>query len=204
MQAFNPSTGAIIWTYTTGGNAAIEVVPAIDNLGRLYFGDTSGMFYVLNTDGTEAYTPLSLGTSITSPVAIQSDGKIYVGVETASGGKLSALTTSATSLQIGGWPMFGKNAKHTSNVNPVTLSTSINAIEGFSVYPNPVNRGEFSIKTSLHKNLDIQIFDVLGKQVYIKNIKANEKIQVADLKAGLYILKVVEDNKLSTTKLFIK
>jgi len=33
MQAFNPANGAILWTYNTSANAAIEVVPAIDNLG---------------------------------------------------------------------------------------------------------------------------------------------------------------------------
>lgn len=202
MQAFNPANGAILWTYTAG--AAIEVVPAIDNLGRLYFGDTSGMFYVLNSDGTEAYTPLSLGTKITSPAAIHSDGTIYVGVETASAGKLSALTTSATGLQVGGWPMYGKNAKHTSNVNAITLSTSKEFINGFTVYPNPVNNGEFYVSTASNGIKSIQIFDMLGKQVYTKSIEANEMIKTSNLRAGVYILKVKENDKLATSKLVIK
>jgi outer membrane protein assembly factor BamB len=202
MQAFNAENGAILWTYTT--SAAIEVVPAIDNLGRLYFGDTDGLFYVLNSDGTEAYTPLNLGAKITSPAAIHSDGTIYVGVETATGGKLSALTTSATGLQTGGWPMYGKNVKHTSNVNAIVLSTSLNTIEGFKVYPNPVNNGEFSISSKLNKDLVIEIFNILGKQVYSNAIKLNEKINVSDLNSGVYILKVAQDSKLSITKLIIK
>jgi outer membrane protein assembly factor BamB len=204
MQAFNPANGAILWTYTAG--AAIEVVPAIDNLGRLYFGDTSGMFYVLNSNGTEAYTPLSLGTRISSPAAIHSDGKIFVGVQTgATAGKLSALTTSATGLQVGGWPMYGKNAKHTSNVNVITLSTNkVSTIDGFKVYPNPVNNGEFYIETLSNGVKSVQIFDMLGKQVFLKNIIANEKIKTSNLKAGVYILKVAENDKKATTKLVIK
>jgi outer membrane protein assembly factor BamB len=203
MQAFNPANGSIIWTYTTSG--AIEVVPAIDNFGRLYFGDTSGMFYVLNSDGTEAYTPLSLGTKITSPAAIDSDGKIYVGVETASAGKLSVLTTSATGLQVGGWPMYGKNAKHTSNVNAITLSTNeISNINGFKIYPNPVNNGEFYISTLSNGVKSVQIFDMLGKQVYSNNIDANKSITTSNLKAGLYILKVKEGDKSSSAKLIVK
>ena len=202
MQAFNPVNGAILWTYTT--SSAIEVVPAIDNLGRLYFGDTSGMFYVVNSDGTEAYTPLSLGTKITSPAAIDSDGKIYVGAETASAGKLSALTTSATGLQTGGWPMYGRNAKHTSNVNAITLSTSKESINGFTVYPKPVNNGEFYVSTASNGVKFIQIFDMLGKEVYSKNIEANEIIKTSNLRAGIYILKVAEDDKLATTKMVIK
>ncbi|WP_203256889.1 outer membrane protein assembly factor BamB family protein [Hyunsoonleella ulvae] len=202
MQAFNPLNGNILWTYTA--SSAIEVVPAIDNLGRLYFGDTSGMFYVLNSDGTEAYTPLSLGTKITSPAAINSDGTIYVGVETASAGKLSALTTSATGLQVGGWPMYGKNARHTSNVNAITLSTSREFINGFTVYPNPVNNGEFYVSTDSNGIKSIQIFDMLGKQVYAKSIEANEMIKTSNLRAGVYILKVNEDAKVATSKLVIK
>lgn len=203
MQAFNPVNGSILWTYTT--SAPIEVVPAIDNLGRLYFGDISGMFYVLNSDGTEAYTPLSLGTKITSPAAIDSNGTIYVGVETASAGKLSALTTSATGLQVGGWPMYGNNAKHTSNVNDITLSTSNESmITGFKVYPNPVINGEFYISTATNGVKSIQIFDMLGKQVYSKNVEVNEKIKTSNLRAGVYILKVEEDSKLATTKLVIE
>ncbi|GAA3575728.1 hypothetical protein GCM10022395_25910 [Snuella lapsa] len=202
IQAFNPANGAILWTYTAG--AAIEVVPAIDNLGRLYFGDTSGTFYVLNSDGTEAYTPLSLGIKITSPAAIDSDGTIYVGVETASGGKLSALTTSATGLQVGGWPMYGKNSKHTSNVNAITLSTNKVNIEGFKVYPSPVENGEFYISTASNRAKSIQIFDMLGKQVYSKSVEANEAIKTSNLRAGIYILKVEEDIKLATSKLVIK
>jgi outer membrane protein assembly factor BamB len=205
MQAFNPANGAVLWTYNTTGNAAIEVVPAIDNLGRLYFGDTSGMFYVLNSDGTEAYTPLSLGTKITSPAAIDSDGKIYVGVETASAGKLSVLATSATGLQVGGWPMYGKNAKHTSNVNAITLSANeISTMNGFKIYPNPVNNGEFYISTLSNGIKSVKIFDLLGKQVYSKNIEANEIIKTSNLRSGIYILKVEEDDKIATSKLVIK
>lgn len=205
MRAFNPIDGSIIWTYTTITSAAIEVVPAIDNLGRLYFGDTNGVFYVLNSDGTEAYTPLSLGTEITSPAAIDTDGKIYVGVETSTGGKLSALTTSATGLQVGGWPMYGKNAKHTSNVNDITLSTNdVSSIDRFRVYPNPVKNGEFFINTNLNGDKSVQIFDLLGKQVYSQDISANEKIKTSSLRTGIYILKVVENDKAATTKLIIK
>lgn len=204
MQAFNSSNGTILWTYNTASNAGIEVVPAIDNEGRLYFGDTSGMFYVINSDGTEAYSPLSLGVEITSSAAINSDGTIYVGVETASGGKLSALNTSATGLQAGGWPMYANNVKHTSNVNAITLSISKESIEGFSVYPNPVNNDEFYISTALNSLKSVQIFDILGKQVYSKNTEANEIIKTSNFNAGVYILKVVEDDKIATTRLIIK
>jgi outer membrane protein assembly factor BamB len=202
MQAFNPTNGAIIWTYTA--SAGIEVVPAIDNDGKIYFGATNGMFYVLNSDGTEAYTPLDLGDKINSSAAIGSDARIYVGSTDAGVGKLYALTTTATGLQTGGWPMYGKNPSHTSNVNAVTLSTNkISTIDGFKIYPNPVNDGEFYISTVSNGLKSVQIFDMQGSQVFSKNIKANEKIKTSNLGAGIYILKVKEDTKLVSTKLVI-
>lgn len=203
MQAFNPVNGNIIWTYTA--SAGIEVVPAIDNDGKIYFGATDGMFYVLNPNGTEAYTPLDLGDKINSSAAIGSDGRIYVGATDAGVGKLYALTTTATGLQTGGWPMFGNNPSHTSNVNAITLSTNIiSPINGFKIYPNPVNNGEFYISTVSNGLKSVQIFDMLGKQVYSKDNSPNEKIKTSNLRTGIYILKVTENDKIATTKLVIK
>lgn len=204
MQAFNPVTGAILWTYTAG--AGIEVVPAIDNLGRLYFGATNGMFYVLNANGTEAYTPLSLGTRINSSAVINSDGKIYVAVTTSTtAGALIALKTTATGLQTGGWPMFGKNPQHTSNVKPIILTSTSNvSIDGFDMYPNPVHNGVLYVKTTLNREKFVQIFDLNGKRVYSKNILANEGIKTSNLISGLYILRVTEEGKVATANLVIK
>ena len=201
MHAFNPDNGAILWTYTA--SSAIEVVPAIDNLGRIYFGDTSGRFYVLNSDGTEAYSPLSLGIKITSPAAIHTDGKIYVGVETSTGGKLSALSTSATGLQSGGWPMYGKNPQHTSNVNAISLSSNQFEIEGLSIFPNPVNNGFLSIKSSSNLIKTIKIYDVLGKKVIDEKIENNQRVDVSKLNKGVYLIKVIENEKIASSKLII-
>jgi len=116
MRAYNPNTGAQLWSFTASGG--IEVVPAIDNLGRIYFGTTTGNFYVLNSDGTEAYTMLDLGDRIDSSAAIDKDGSIYVAATLGTGansGKLYKLQTTATGLQTGGWPMYAKTPRHTSN-----------------------------------------------------------------------------------------
>jgi len=119
MKAYNPANGAVLWTFPpTGSIGGIEVVPAIDNLGRLYFGTTTGNFYVLNSDGTLAYDMLDLGDRIDSSAAIDKDGSIYVGATLGTGtgsGKLYKLQTTATGLQTGGWPMYAKTPRHTSN-----------------------------------------------------------------------------------------
>ena len=205
MRAYNPNTGAQLWSFTASGG--IEVVPAIDNLGRLYFGTTTGNFYVLNSDGTLAYDMLDLGDRIDSSAAIDKDGSIYVAANEGNGagsGKLYKLQTTATGLQTGGWPMYAGNLRHTSNIQDITLSVVDNTIDGFFVYPNPVHNGEINISTASNGNKSVQIFDVLGKQVYSKNILANEKIRTSNLGAGLYILKVEENGKTATSKIIIK
>jgi outer membrane protein assembly factor BamB len=204
MKAYNPVNGTELWSFTASGG--IEVVPAIDNLGRIYFGTTAGNFYVLNSDGTLAYDMLDLGDKINSAAAIGTDGRIYVLATLGTGtnsGQLYALQTTATGLQTGGWPMYARNAKHTGNVDPIVLSTINNTIDGFSVYPNPVNNGEISIKTTKNGTKSIQIFDVLGKKVYSRTIQANETIKTSNLVAGIYILKVEENGNVATRKLIV-
>ena len=146
MRAFNPANGAELWQYPLAENPAIgqiEVVPAIDNNGKIYFGTTGatggGMFYVLNSDGTEAYTPMSLGTSITSAATIGSDGTIYVAsTDTtlplgAGRGRLFALQTTATGLASGNWPMYAINASHAGHIS-TTPTTNTTVVSNFASY----------------------------------------------------------------------
>lgn len=204
MKAYNPANGAELWSFAASGG--IEVVPAIDNLGRIYFGTSTGNFYVLNSDGSLAYDMLDLGDKINSAAAIGSDGKIYVLATSGTGansGKLYALQTTATGLQTGGWPMYARNAKHTGNVDPIILSTINNTIDGFSVYPNPVNNGEINITTDTNGTKSVQLFDMLGHQVYSKTIQPNETVKTSNFRAGVYILKVEEKGKVASRKLVI-
>jgi outer membrane protein assembly factor BamB len=110
MIAYN-ADGSEKWSYNAKG--PIETVPAIDNDGNLYFGDTNGFFHVVNKDGLNPYKVMQLGDEIHSSVAIGSNGIIYVAVNQGEFGKVYALKTNATGLQTGGWPMFAKDAKHT-------------------------------------------------------------------------------------------
>jgi outer membrane protein assembly factor BamB len=110
MVAYNPTDGSEKWSYPV--SSAIEVVPAIDNDGNIYFGDTGGSFHVVSPIGQKKWKVAKLGDQINTSAAIGKDGVIYVGANTAGVGKLFALKTNATGLQTGGWSMFAKNAKH--------------------------------------------------------------------------------------------
>ncbi len=92
-----------------------------------------------------------------------------------------------------------------ADVTPTTTaSIGKSEIEGFAIYPNPVSRGEFSIRTRNGVSKSVQIFDMLGKQVYSKEVQSNENVRISNLNAGIYILKVQEEGRLATRKLVVE
>ena len=82
--------------------------------------------------------------------------------------------------------------------------TSVDYTPDFKIYPNPVTKGFVTIETK-NMNLfkEVSIYDVLGKQVLVtRNISA--PIDVASLKAGVYIINISEIGKNTTRKLVIR
>lgn len=78
-----------------------------------------------------------------------------------------------------------------------------NAIAGFAMYPNPVNNGVLTITTLENAKKSIQIFNILGKQVLAKTI-TGKTVNVANLNAGIYLIRVEEAGSFTTRKLVIK
>ena len=76
-------------------------------------------------------------------------------------------------------------------------------IDGFKLYPNPVTHGKIFINTTQNAPKQIFIFDVLGTQVLETTILGPE-LNLSDLDAGVYVLRVYEQNKVATRKLIIK
>lgn len=82
-------------------------------------------------------------------------------------------------------------------------SNSFNAIEGFSMYPNPLNGNTLYLTSTANGTKSVQIFDVVGKQVVNTNT-TNNAVNVVNLNAGVYIVKVTEEGKTATRKLIIQ
>ncbi len=91
-----------------------------------------------------------------------------------------------------------------ANTFSETLSSDVfNTIDGFKTYPNPVTNGVLNITTSSNDIKTVEIFDIAGKQVFNQTI-SNQEVNVSNLKTGVYMLKVTENNKVSTQKLMVK
>lgn len=75
-------------------------------------------------------------------------------------------------------------------------------IEGLTIYPNPVNTGKIYISSKLGLEKKIEVFDVLGKKVF-EITTASKEINISNLNAGVYILKIKEAEASATRKLII-
>ena len=80
------------------------------------------------------------------------------------------------------------------------LSTGEYNINSVKLHPNPVNN---NLTVDLKSNIDtdIEIFDILGKQVIKKAINKTSTLNLQALKTGIYIIKITQGNSTITKKL---
>ena len=76
-------------------------------------------------------------------------------------------------------------------------------IDGFKLYPNPVTDGKVYISTDENAKKQISIYDVLGTQVLETSITGDE-LFITELDAGVYVLRVFQNNNVATRKLIVK
>lgn len=85
----------------------------------------------------------------------------------------------------------------------VLATKSFNAIDGLTMYPNPVSGNVLNITSANNSAMSVQIFDILGKQVANTTV-VNNQVNVSNLTSGVYIVKITEDGKTATRKLVVK
>lgn len=90
-----------------------------------------------------------------------------------------------------------------------TLGIEENEISEFSIFPNP-NRGEFTIKlnSTSNSNIKVDIFDVRGRIIfadsYRNNSQFNQTINLNNVQAGMYLVKVTDGDRQSTKKIIVE
>jgi len=208
VELYNGNNGSVYDTVVLSG----IITDQGNNLGTIWFTGFGSM-----QNGAPDGLALIQGTTVIQFLS-------YEGSFTATAGAADTMTstdigvseTSSTavgdSLQLIGtgnvytdftWAAAQPNTAGQPNTGQV-LPVAKQEIQGLSMYPNPVTNGEFTINTSANGDRNIQIFDMLGKQVYSKVITASERVQVFNLNAGIYILRVEEEGKTATRKLVIE
>lgn len=82
------------------------------------------------------------------------------------------------------------------------LGVQENNISGLNIYPNPAN-DFLHITSAANAVKTVAIYDIVGKQV-LNTTTSNEVINVSNLNAGTYMVKITEEGKTATRKLVIK
>jgi hypothetical protein len=117
----------------------------------------------------------------------------------------------------GSWTYGGINCTGTGTVNTTTTQASACpypfadqslSLKDFSeselaIYPNPVNNGLVNIKSTLSGLKNVELFDILGRNV-LQTQLSGATLDVSSVGSGLYLLKVSIADRSSTTKLIIK
>ncbi|WP_282044142.1 endonuclease [Winogradskyella flava] len=70
----------------------------------------------------------------------------------------------------------------------------------FSLSPNPAS-DIVNIELSNNTETRIEIYDVLGKRVFIRKINESMSLNISGLKSGLYIVKFIQEDRTVTKKL---
>lgn len=108
-----------------------------------------------------------------------------------------ATTYSASTITIpaGQFRIFG-------NQSATLSSETIDIVNSFSIYPNPVNS---SFKTNKTLN-NLDIYDLTGKLVksYVGDFTPNDSYDISDLTQGIYLVEIENSNGQTSTSKLIK
>lgn len=103
-----------------------------------------------------------------------------------------------------GFSVRAQSTKNSQN-NTETVKTE-NTLETIQIYPNPVVGGKIYL-TSEHNNSTkkIELYDMLGKKIMETEMNSYQKeLNISNLKAGVYILKINDKTNSITRKIIIK
>jgi hypothetical protein len=89
------------------------------------------------------------------------------------------------------------------NVTPESLSLSDSILLEMTLHPNPTNTGFVTIKSNQMGAVQAQVFDLLGKEV-INAAVNNDRMDVSNLNAGVYVVKLTQNKNTTTKKLIIQ
>ena len=98
--------------------------------------------------------------------------------------------------------LFSYSLQAQENKSSIATKTQEPTIEGLTIYPNPVNSGKIFITTKSSLDKKVEIFNVLGKKV-LETVITSKEVNIGQLEAGIYIIKVKEGEATATRKLIV-
>ena len=169
--------------------------------------------YTLGLSASSSTNDTSLSTDFTygSVVSIELSYNIDTGVASLTVGAETITSSGSTGETIDSFNLrqSDSNINETIYVDNLsisytgTLSLKNNTIEDFSIYPNPASQDFITISSKSNAKMDIQVFDIIGKQV-INTAISNNTLNISKLTSGVYVVRAIQDGATSTRKLVVK
>ena len=203
------SAGDLIYVISSGQNADFKTffnttIDAYENAALSINGDDAIELFengqVIDVFGTIDCDPNSSGS--VCPEWEHTDGWAYRTSGTGPDGSTFIITNWSFS-QLGG--LDGTLNSNSTNPYPSSnlLSTHDNNLYEFNLYPNPTTSGFVTIKSNQMGAVQAQVFDLLGKEV-INTAVNNERMDVSNLNAGVYVVKLTQNKNTTTKKLIVQ
>jgi hypothetical protein len=167
-------------------------------------------YTVLNRENQEFYWHLKTGRMVIIDIAK---------LKNANNNKTNAyvtVTNNKKGANLGTEIYKGYVYTTTTGTASKTLNLKDSAISktDFSIYPNPINEGKFSLEFGLREKglASFEIFNIAGQLMFQKKNQnldqGNHKIEFGksdvNLASGVYLLKVVTNEFTETRKLFVE
>ena len=189
----------------TGGNFTNKFIVFIDwnqdgdfaDAGETYFGTSGTTVTIVNSTGVDGKT--ATGNIDVPATALTGNTRMRVKKNFGSTTfYLSPCYSSGTTLTAtSGTTGYGQAEDYTINVTSSLSTSDVNKTQ-LAVYPNPV-KDVLSINSSDKKVLEVTFYSVDGKLIKtFKNV--NSALNVKDLKAGMYLVKVKTSDTEKTFK----
>ena len=184
-------TTVVTWTYDDGnGNTSTQTQNVIINAPVIDITtSTSGLTISANNTTATAYQWIDCGNS-----------------NAAISGETNASYTATVN---GDYAVivFDGNCSDTSlcvTIADVGIDDNNGVSELVELFPNP-NNGEFTISTT-ENNVAITVYSIDGK-IIVNNLKiteANQLISLGDIEAGVYFVRVMNENNQKTMRLVVE
>jgi len=170
-----PRTSVAVTVNTTAAptGAATQSLSSLLTISSIVVTGTNVVWYASSANAAAGTNPLPSTTPLTNTT--------YYATQTVGG------CTSATSL----------------SVTITTLANQGFELDSIKIFPNPSTSNFITITSSIHEDIDIEVYDIFGKHILSQKVIYNI-LDVSDLHSGIYLLKISQKEKTTTKKLIVK
>ncbi|MCF7559895.1 T9SS type A sorting domain-containing protein [Sabulilitoribacter multivorans] len=203
LLRFLPSTDSGV--VASSGNSVTPQLVTISDFNTNYADYESELVELQNVtfDAADGVATFSTGTNynvsdaIPNTVVMRTDyfGADYIGTVIPSNNITSLVAIAGrfnTTGQI-----------YARSLSDFTLNSKYIEIEGFKMYPNPTSLGYINILSRSNSKMDVSVYSILGRQIINETVN-NNRLDVSSLNSGVYIMKVSQDDAITTTKLVVR